>query len=191
MKYILTILISIFFVSACFANEPEQNTLLSNAQKLNNIQNNMTQNVGIGGKNLLDTQKIKVEINKALQKRFPEAEVVSFSQIPKNGTIIYDCDVSYQDSIVKLYINPDNGAISGRIDDKELLLENITQRKINNGTKEVNNVLKQMMLDASFENVQYNKKNKTMEGNIFYTGNKYYFKMNLMTGEIIEMKPIE
>ncbi len=50
MKYILTILISIFFVSACFANEPEQNALLSNAQKLNNIQNNMTQNVGIGGK---------------------------------------------------------------------------------------------------------------------------------------------
>ena len=99
--------------------------------------------------------------------------------------------MSYQGSIVKLYINPDNGAISGRIDDKELLLENITQRKINNGTKEVNNVLKQMMLDASFENVQYNKKNKTMEGNIFYTGNKYYFKMNLMTGEIIEMKPIE
>ena len=136
MKYILTILISIFFVSACFANEPEQNALLSNAQKLNNIQNNMTQNVGIGGKNLLDTQKIKVEINKALQKRFPEAEVVSFSQIPKNGTIIYDCDVSYQGSIVKLYINPDNGAISGRIDDKELLLENITQRKINNGTKD-------------------------------------------------------
>ncbi len=66
--------------------------------------------------------------------------------------------MSYQGSIVKLYINPDNGAISGRIDDKELLLENITQRKINNGTKEVNNVLKQMMLDASFENVQYNKK---------------------------------
>ena len=57
MKYILTILISIFFVSACFANEPEQNALLSNAQKLNNIQNNMTQNVGIGGKILRSEER--------------------------------------------------------------------------------------------------------------------------------------
>jgi len=139
---------------------------------------------------LLNTEKLKDEINKVLKSRFPDAEILSFSQVPKNGTVIYDCNVSYQGSVIKLYINPNNGAISGKLDDKELFLEKITQSKINEGTKEVNNILKQMMLDASFNDVKYNKKQKTMEGSILYGDVKYYFKLNLMTGEIVEMRPL-
>lgn len=195
MKNILTILIFIFYTMAGYANEALQGALFSSAQKISAVQkiaaHHIEQNTGLEGMSLTDTQKLKTEINKVLKKRFPDAEILSFSQIPKNGTIIYDCDVSYRGSVIKLYINPQNGAISGKLDDKDLLDEKITKSVINNSTKEVNNVLKQIKLDASFSDVKYNKKDKTLEGNILYMDIRYYFKMNAGTGEIIEMRALD
>lgn len=176
MKHFLTIFIYIFCILSGYAAN----------DNANGIQNAVNKPVS-----LIDTNKLKGEINSILKKKLPDAEIISFKQTVKNGVIIYDCNVSYQGSIIKLYINPQNGAISGKLDDRELLDEKITKSVINKGTKEVNNVLKQIKLDASFSDVKYNKKDKTLEGNILYMDSKYYFKMNAATGEIIEMKALD
>ncbi len=179
MKYILAIFICIFCINQglssqgfCAGMQTERNLSYSNS-------------------GLVDTNKLKNEINAILKRSLQGAEVLSFRQIPKNGTVVYECDVSYQDNVIKLYVNPQNGAVSGKLDDKALFLEKITQTKINKGTKEVNNILRQIKLDASFSDVTYNKKDKTMEGNIIYMDNRYYFKLNVATGEIIDMRPLD
>lgn len=172
MKYILTIAICIFCVFPIYATETKTGITPS-----------------IGTAPLVDTNKTKNDINAILKQRLPEAELVSFKQIPKNGTVIYECEVSYQDSIIKLYANPQNNMVSNRIGDEALF--STESKIINKGTKEVNNILKQIKLDASFSDVTYNKKDKTMEGSILYMDNKYYFKLNVATGEIIDMRPLD
>ncbi len=182
MKYILTIFICILCTLSVFANE----TTGKAVQSSENAKQEAIYNTP-----LIETDKLKDEINRILKGSFPDAQVLSFKQIPQNGTIVYECNVSYQGSVIKLYINPQNGAITGKIDDKELFNEKITKSGVSKGTKEVNNILKQIKLDASFNNVKYNKKDKTIEGNILYSDTKYYFKMNTLTGEIIEMTQID
>lgn len=179
MKYILTIFICIFCVLQSFA---------ANADTVLPLEKNTTSGVSAA---LYDTNRLKDEMNILLKQRLSGAEISSFRQIPKNGTVIYECDVLYQGSTVKLYINPKNGAVSPKIDDKDLFNDKITKTEVSRGTKELNNILKQIKLDASFSDVQYNKKDKIMEGNILYMDGKYYFKMNVATGEILEMVPIE
>lgn len=148
-------------------------------------------NAASGGSALYDTNKLKDEMNILLKQRLSGAEISSFTQIPKNGTVVYDCDVLYNGNTVKLYINPKNGSVTTSLDDRDLFNDKITKTEVSKGTKELNNILKQVKLDASFSDIQYNKKDKTMEGSILYMDSKYYFKMNVATGEIIEMVPID
>ncbi len=98
------------------------------------------------------------------------------------------CNAKALDSNTNIVQSP---AASDKIDESVLSDEKTVQSKINRSTKEVNNVLKQIKLDASFSDVKYNKKDKTLEGNILYMESKYYFKMNAATGEVIEMRALD
>ena len=70
------------------------------------------------------------------------------------------CNAKALDSNTNIVQSP---AASDKIDESVLSDEKTVQSKINRSTKEVNNVLKQIKLDASFSDVQYNKKDKIIK----------------------------
>ena len=90
------------------------------------------------------------------------------------------CNAKALDSNTNIVQSP---AASDKIDESVLSDEKTVQSKINRSTKEVNNVLKQIKLDASFSDVKYNKKDKNkiflsdiiiLFLSLYYLIHKYY-----------------
>ena len=182
MKYVFIVLILIFSIQTSFANaasgiikEPVQIVLSTDEQ---------------------NTENLKETVNSVLAQYLPEAKVLSIDEIERNGETLCVCRGSYQNTIFNLTINPKTGAISGKPEgageDTANNGANLAPNKamVKLSTKQVNDILKDTMPGASIEKTRYDKKNGTVDGQILYKNLKYYFKINAITGEIIEMRPL-
>lgn len=182
MKYILAALVLIFSIQGSFANtasglikEPAQIILSTDEH---------------------NTEDLKEAVNSVLAQYLPEAKILSIDEIKRNGETLCLCKISYQNTIFNLTINPKTGTISGKPEEMgDNILNNDAnlapnQAAVKFSTKQVNDILKETMPGASIEKTRYNKKTGTIEGYVSYKNFKYYFKINAITGEIIEMRPL-
>ncbi len=144
-------------------------------------------------------EDIKDAINKELCEYLPGAKVLSFKEIKQNDEILYKCSASYQGAVIDLLINPKTSAVSGGLQNKpEANMGEdgptdtyIDKNLIKEGTKEINEILKQVMPEASIDRVKFNKKDNTVDGYVLYQNFKYYFKIDALNGRILKMEPVK
>jgi len=142
-----------------------------------------------------DIKALEESLKSALSETLPGAKLLSFKEIEKDGVKLIECKVSYNNDVISLTINPQTGALTGKMQDENGNDKINAPVKMNKAavvltTAEVNNILRSAIPGASVSRTKYNKKDNTIEGSVNYKNFKYAFKINASTGEIIKMEPV-